>query len=1539
MPSTSVLWKIGRLMERVRTGVSVRALRSRTAGPRVWLTLVLALAIATVALVAPASAWAAGPALVSDINPGANGSNPGEFTTLNGTMLFVADDGTHGFELWRTDGTAGGTAMVKDINPSGDSSPTELVNVNGTLFFRADDGTHGFELWKSDGTDAGTTMVKDIDPGSAGSTPLHLTDVGGTLFFSADDGTAGRELWKSDGTAAGTTMVKDINPGGTSNPTELVTAGGTLFFHADDGVHGDELWKSDGTAAGTTLVKDVNPGGGSSDISEPTNVNGTLFFSAFDGNAFALWRSDGTSAGTVLVKFVGSVSENLTNVGGTLFFSADDGNNGRELWKSDGTNAGTVLVKDINPGAAASEPAALTAFNGTLFFQANDGTNSVELWKSDGTNAGTVLVKDINPAGDSFPDLFASFEGQLYFSAFDGADGREVWKTDGSGAGTAMVADINPGAGSSIPVQFTELNGTLFFDADDGTHGAELWKLAGTGTATSTVVSCTPGSVMAGVATLCTATVSNTAAGGTDPTGPVTFSTDSAGSFESGGVCMLSATGNPGVSACTVHYTPSSVGTGTHTVAAHYGGDGSHSSSSGNTRVTVSATGGGAGNGGGSTGGGGTGGGGNGVVVARFGLVGRAQTLAHSLLLNGGSSTTTTGGIADYTWIVGSPGQSPVVDPCGPSPLVAMNFQRAGIHDVTLQVTTTSGQTMSTTQRLNVPLVATNQWFDASYDCENPGTGNVPNRGDCVKTFGWGVVQVNSRGNADDCFQLQQRDALRQPNPASDRAVPALVSPNFAHIWATHATINGPVAIDGLYLPVPESVQSNFDDWNSTIQIGQPIPIAIGTYRLASIALNTVVGDPDPRTGLVPLKANVGLNGSNQSIGALPLGGTVDVNLSTATTADGFNISKVKLHVKLPSPFPSLPVDGYLESDNETGAHITGFQIGPFDTDVLPGFSLKRVFFKYVGGTDEVWTGGANVGLSIGAQTDLPTGSDTGLALPGINFSPPPPDLGIGFRHGQLDHFGLGVNFPPALQPPLFPGVSLSNAHFAFGLVPAFRFTGGIGIAIGQLIGADGDVFVAFAGSQPYHFPDDVATGDLSPLAGRWLDTFTVAIGGDFHLMIPAAGDIPLLNAWLIYEAPDYFEVGSHFDFKVTLLELKGDAGGWILPSQGKFSLGGDLSLCMNIHVLGFDIGSPCLGNGIVVSSRGFGGCATVLVPSPIPLVPAVPVTISAGYTWGGSFEVTPFSCDLSDFTETNPRAAADRAGPTARAAQAGWSFNLTPGAPSAEVRATGQRGAPAITMTGPGGQTYSTANPPTDPRHAMIIQYGNTTVIAVKQPAGGRWTVTPDPGSAPVASVAYAKGLPDPNVKANISGHGRSRTLTYHLTAAAGRTITFVERGSRTYHILGAARGSHGRIRFSPAAGRAGRRQIVAVVTDHGLQTQSLIVARYTAPGPTRPPRPRRVRVTHRGYTLNITWTPVAGATSYEVFLQAADGGRETAIVHDHHARIIDIEPGLRGKILVNAVTVEGRRGSTTTQRFTRAPIAPPKRPKPHKHKQRQHR
>jgi ELWxxDGT repeat protein len=80
--------------------------------------------------------------------------------------------------------------------------PQQLTVFNGSLFFTADDGAHGTQLWKTDGTTAGTAMVTDVG-GVNGLNPADFTIVGGTMFFVAN----GSELWKTDGTPC---MIADM---------------------------------------------------------------------------------------------------------------------------------------------------------------------------------------------------------------------------------------------------------------------------------------------------------------------------------------------------------------------------------------------------------------------------------------------------------------------------------------------------------------------------------------------------------------------------------------------------------------------------------------------------------------------------------------------------------------------------------------------------------------------------------------------------------------------------------------------------------------------------------------------------------------------------------------------------------------------------------------------------------------------------------------------------------------------------------------------------------------------------------------------------------------------------------------------------------------------------------------------------------------------------------------------------------------------------------------------------------------------------------
>jgi ELWxxDGT repeat protein len=352
-------------------------------------------------------------------------------------------------ELWRTDGTSGGTTRLK-----GFKSVSSLTMVGSTVYFAADDWSTGPELWKSNGTVSGTVKVKDIYAGRTGSMPSWLTNVNGTLYFAAKTAAEGNELWKSDGTAAGTVLVKNIiaNPG-SSNPGYLTNLNGLLIFVVNDGQRGYEVWRSNGTANGTYIVKDINPDYRVGSLPQLlTNINGTVYFSAIDKTGGReLWKTNGTASGTVRIKDIrpgstGSAIRNLVNVNGTLFFSANDGVTGNELWKSNGTAAGTVLVKDMNPGGAGSDntdPYAgtpmgnFTNVNGVLYFTASRNTLNY-IGRSDGTAAGTVTVQPIpTPYGESSvggivdPEpAFTYLNGNVYF--FNGVyqdleDENETW--------------------------------------------------------------------------------------------------------------------------------------------------------------------------------------------------------------------------------------------------------------------------------------------------------------------------------------------------------------------------------------------------------------------------------------------------------------------------------------------------------------------------------------------------------------------------------------------------------------------------------------------------------------------------------------------------------------------------------------------------------------------------------------------------------------------------------------------------------------------------------------------------------------------------------------------------------------------------------------------------------------------------------------------------------------------------------------------------------------------------------------------------------
>jgi ELWxxDGT repeat protein len=377
-------------------------------------------------------------------------------TALGSTLLFAADDGVSGVELWRSDGTADGTYRLRDITPgSGSSNPGgpepaqgHAPELGGSVLFHARNGSSsGGALWKSDGSSAGTVLVSST-PGGFG----HGIRFGSQVLF-AGTSTGDRNLWKSNGSEAGTSLIKAFYL--IQGSVEL--GNGVALLTASEGT-GVRLYRSNGESSGTTLLS-----GGVNCVlasGQAAIVNGVALYSA-NG---VLWKSDGTTQGTSLLSDVIVASpeggELFVKANGLVFFT---GNN-HALWKSDGTIEGTVQLKP-------NRVLEMAALNDTLYFVMQP-LSSMELWKSDGTPAGTVRVAD---AFDRIERL-TPFAGALYFNADDETHGEELWTSDGTADGTKLVADIAP-EGSSSPSMLTGAGDTLFFAAHDGVSGRELWAL------------------------------------------------------------------------------------------------------------------------------------------------------------------------------------------------------------------------------------------------------------------------------------------------------------------------------------------------------------------------------------------------------------------------------------------------------------------------------------------------------------------------------------------------------------------------------------------------------------------------------------------------------------------------------------------------------------------------------------------------------------------------------------------------------------------------------------------------------------------------------------------------------------------------------------------------------------------------------------------------------------------------------------------------------------------------------------------------------
>ncbi|MFV0472303.1 MAG: T9SS type A sorting domain-containing protein [Paludibacteraceae bacterium] len=442
------------------------------------------------------------------IAPGSDTSNPMFFTEYNNQLYFSAR-GTSvsgiGRELYKTDGTQAGTGLVMDLNPnySGSSSdPSNFTVFNGELYFTAEDGVHGRELFKTDGTTI--HLVKDIHVGTGFSTNhsgnmMAMYEADGALYFFAEDLPGeGYDLWKTDGTEQGTVKVLELNTNESSGLKLRFKKLGNLlcFVKNDQNTNHNEIYAYNPTTNTATSVLDAYPS---------NNTSGYGYFTLFDNKLFVvadkLYYTDGTTTNSVALGATGITAfDKLTVLNNELFFfgkSATYGN--QDLYKCyyslSEHDYKVELVYNFNAGGSNFlNPIGiltdvgteiLIGLNNKLYFAAREQTSPnggvvYQIYETDGTTTQVAIPVTYSgsPTSRSIHPI-TPFGNKLYFQMSGDNSPKQLWEANPSDATfTQLTSDTGP------PTQPREIfprpmkvwNNSLYLEGNTLAEGYELWK-------------------------------------------------------------------------------------------------------------------------------------------------------------------------------------------------------------------------------------------------------------------------------------------------------------------------------------------------------------------------------------------------------------------------------------------------------------------------------------------------------------------------------------------------------------------------------------------------------------------------------------------------------------------------------------------------------------------------------------------------------------------------------------------------------------------------------------------------------------------------------------------------------------------------------------------------------------------------------------------------------------------------------------------------------------------------------------------------------
>lgn len=217
-----------------------------------------------------------------------------EVAITNGSLIFSAESDIYGAEPWRTDGTIGGTFLLKDLalgvysntGKPRSSYPGFMISNNDLVYFTSyQTDLGGYVLYETDGTEQGTQIKKLLSEDLGFRWISEIDIFQDRLMFLALTDKFGTEYWISDEEITEINLLKDIWSGGGDFKDFLLrydksTSDNYLYFPADDGIYGKELWRTDGTTEGTVMIEDMTPRAGWSTPWVMSNLGDEFFFYA-----------------------------------------------------------------------------------------------------------------------------------------------------------------------------------------------------------------------------------------------------------------------------------------------------------------------------------------------------------------------------------------------------------------------------------------------------------------------------------------------------------------------------------------------------------------------------------------------------------------------------------------------------------------------------------------------------------------------------------------------------------------------------------------------------------------------------------------------------------------------------------------------------------------------------------------------------------------------------------------------------------------------------------------------------------------------------------------------------------------------------------------------------------------------------------------------------------------------------------------------------------------------------------------------------------